>query len=902
MSISFSVGGGIDIGTLVGHVVADISGLTSGLTRATQHLSSYSAKLNGFMKRNATAMRQIGMRAAIVGGAVVAGLGVAVKNYGEFEQRMRRATAITEFTGEQFLEMSRMAEEASIRFNLTALQTADAFYYLGSAGLTVEEQIKAFPGILALAKAGVMDVGFAAESLVDVMRGTHTSFEETVRVTDILTAAFISSNMNLAQLSEAMSLVASIAADSHTPLNQVAAAFGLMANAGIKGSRAGTALRRAFVNLQDPSSEMREVLRSLNISVYDAEGKMRSFADILVDTRAAIESVTEKQKKHAIITIFGVRAITGIQAILSHTADEYRAYNKQLDESAGATQAVVDKQLAAFLQQMGQIGKQIRVLVRHIGSSLVPAVISLGKWVGELVSKLTIWIDSNRGLVASITLAVASMGAFVLISGITLSLLGNLALVAVATGISFTTLAVGISAATLGIGALVTATAYLVTKIIRTRSEIKRLKKELAMTDAINEIDSYIKKIEKMVTAPGPLNALLGKFGAVKEGLEGLRKKALYAATASRKDLITMYKVFDMEIPDVYGTGIAKATSILRENMLKQIEYSRDMVIQLGKEGIEEFNKLTGNISDATVNAIKDISDAMNYVPEAIQRVLDELDLELKTLGIISEERERANRIAEFQIQLEDEIRTGTEWTNSELELANRLMGEFKLKLDKVVEGAREFPIFAKAIGQWASDATNIWARLGDVITNALDGLSDSLANMLMQAEVDWTAFARKVLTDLASMAIKAQLVKVGSVIGGFFGATKDVTIGMGGAALTTAAGVLTTAGATLTTAATALITAASTLSTSAAVGAIPGLQHGGEVLKTGLAVVHEGETYSGTNGGRSDIAVNVYPLPGETANITRRESSLTKQDVIDISIEAASVNGSYQRSHKLRR
>jgi len=564
-----SLGGGITVGSLVAHVVADTSGLPTGLAKATNILTAYSTKIDGFMVRNATAIRRVGIQTTLMGTAVVGGIGAMVRSYGEFEKRMRRATAVSDFTAKQFIEMSNMAEKASIKYNIAATQAADAFYNLGQAGLTVEEQIAAFPATLAFAKAGVLDVSFAAETLVDVMKGTHASFNDAIETVDILTKASIASNASLAQLGESLQIVASIAYDSHTPLYEVAAAFGLMANAGVKGTNAGTALRRALVNLSDPSSEIREVLRQLDVHVFDVTGRMRNFADILVDVRGALDSVTDQQKKHAVATIFGVRAITGIEAMLSHTVDEYRDYNKQMKESAGVTQEVVDKQMAAFSEKMGQLWKQTTVLVRHIGKSLVPAITSLGDHLGKLVEKITAWVDANGELVTALSLTVAGIGVFTLTSGLALSVLGNLSLVCASAGWSFTALAGTLSIATLGIGALAAAIIYIVPRIINMRKEIARLSKELVMTEPMERIDSYIKKLNEMVTTAGPLNQLLGKLSSVSDGLKYLREQAIRVAAASRDELISMYKEFDLEMPDVLGTGIAKATSVLRESLLK---------------------------------------------------------------------------------------------------------------------------------------------------------------------------------------------------------------------------------------------------------------------------------------------------------------------------------------------
>jgi TP901 family phage tail tape measure protein len=409
-------GGAISVGAIVAYVRADTTQFHAGLAKAKTAVTAFSMHVQMSLRRAGAAFTYLGRRLFIVGALVTGAVGGAVRSFGKFEQAMREATAVSDVTAEQFERMSRMAEQASVDLNLAATETAEAFYYLGSAGLTAEQQMEAFTGTTKFARAAVMSVGGAAEILVDVMKGLDVEFSKTIEVADVLTAAFISSNTHLNELGEAMSMVSSIARDTHTPIEQVAAAFGLMANVGIKGSRAGTALRRAFINLMDPSREMVDELRKWNVQVYDATGRIKPFLTLVNELSANLENATEKQRNHALSTLFGVRALTGQLAVFRDAGSVIREYTAQLENAAGTLDLVVSRQMSAMWNQLGKVGRALQVLIRHLGATLEPTIRQFAKTMLPILERLTEWVDANKELVGTI------MRKTLIIGGLTLAL------------------------------------------------------------------------------------------------------------------------------------------------------------------------------------------------------------------------------------------------------------------------------------------------------------------------------------------------------------------------------------------------------------------------------------------------------------------------------------------------
>jgi len=322
--------------------------------------------------------------------------GVSLKAYASFEQAMRKATAVSDVTDKQFAHMSDMAEKQSIRLNMAATKTAEAFYYLGSAGLSVNDQIKAYVPVATLAKAATIEMGEAAEMVVDTMKGFKLGFENTGHVTDVMAKAVTSSNMTFSQLGEALAIVSGVARTTNNSLEETATLLATMADVGIKGSRAGTSLRRAMLNLAAPMSSMNKLLASYGIEIYTAEGKMKPFIQIVGEMSEKLKGASEEQKNMVFKTIFGARAIAGQIAIFDKGREALEAYRKGLENSGGTAEKIANKQMKAFAEQVGKVWRQVKTLARHIGEVLAPAFLELGEHTGKAIEKLTTLVDKHK--------------------------------------------------------------------------------------------------------------------------------------------------------------------------------------------------------------------------------------------------------------------------------------------------------------------------------------------------------------------------------------------------------------------------------------------------------------------------------------------------------------------------
>ncbi len=207
-----------NVGSVQGYLKLNTSGWSSTMKGAENSLKSLSRTFT----RTATVF--------------LGSMGIIEREFGKFDKAIRHATSVTlTLTEEQFEEMSTMALDSSVRWNKAATDTAQAFYFLGSAGLTATEQMQAFNDTIMLSRAMGADLSTTVEGMVDIVRAFGLEFKDVTNIADQLTYTITSSNQMFADLDKALSYASSTARLTNNTLAETNAMLGIMANAGIKG-------------------------------------------------------------------------------------------------------------------------------------------------------------------------------------------------------------------------------------------------------------------------------------------------------------------------------------------------------------------------------------------------------------------------------------------------------------------------------------------------------------------------------------------------------------------------------------------------------------------------------------------------------------------------------------------
>jgi TP901 family phage tail tape measure protein len=279
-------------------------------------------------------------QAAAVGAAAIgAGLVSSVRVAMDFEKSMSAVAAKTQAGQEDMAKLTELAKDLGRSTQFSAKEVADGMDFLAMAGFKVNDVLTAMPGLLDLAAAGNLDLASTADIVSNILGGMNMEAAETGRVSDVLAKAATSSNVSVGMLGETFKFVAPVAAQAGAGLEDVAAAAGLLGDAGIQGSEAGTGLRSVLLRLAAPPTEAAKALERLGVSTKDASGNMRPFGEILADVDHSMKDLNLGSAEQIEIqnALFGKTAIAS-GAILQQAAanGELSAKTKELMESQGA--------------------------------------------------------------------------------------------------------------------------------------------------------------------------------------------------------------------------------------------------------------------------------------------------------------------------------------------------------------------------------------------------------------------------------------------------------------------------------------------------------------------------------------------------------------------------------------
>lgn len=280
----------------------------------------------------------------------------AVKTGMDFEAQMSRVKAISGATGEEFAKLKEQAKQLGADTAFSATEAAQGMENLASAGFSTSEIIAAMPGMLDLAASSGEDLASSADIAASTLRGFGLEASSAGHVADVLAKNAAETNAAVADTGEAMKYVAPVAKSMGIEFEETAAAIGIMADAGIKGSQAGTTLRGALSRIAKPTKAMQETMDSLGLSFYDSNGKMKSLADITEMLETKMSGLTDEQKNQALITLFGQESLSGMMALMDRGSGEVRKLTdeyKNCDGSAKDMAKTMQDNLSGAVEEFG---------------------------------------------------------------------------------------------------------------------------------------------------------------------------------------------------------------------------------------------------------------------------------------------------------------------------------------------------------------------------------------------------------------------------------------------------------------------------------------------------------------------------------------------------------------------
>ena len=348
----------------------------------------------------------------------IVGIGIAAaKVGGDFEAQMSRVKAISGATGSSFEELRQQAIDLGAKTAFSAKESAAGMENLASAGFNAKEIMEAMPGLLDLAAVSGGDVALASENAATALRGFNLDASQSGHVANVFAKAAADTNAEVGDMGEAMKYIAPVANSMGLSIEEVSAAIGIMSDAGIKGSQAGTSLRGALSRLAKPTDAMQAKMDELGLSFYDSEGKMKPLKDQIGMLKDAFKGLTPEQQQNALVTLYGQESLSGMLALIDKGPDKLGKLTDSLKNSDGAADKMArtmqDNMNSSLEQMMGAL-ESAAIVIQKV---MAPAVRKIADAVSGMVDMFVSAPEPVQKMIVVIGLIVAAIGPLLVIFG-----------------------------------------------------------------------------------------------------------------------------------------------------------------------------------------------------------------------------------------------------------------------------------------------------------------------------------------------------------------------------------------------------------------------------------------------------------------------------------------------------
>ena len=307
----------------------DIKSYEDAVGGLNSAISDVSGDLKGIVSAAAGAV-------AAVGTAAVGAVSKATEVGAGFEKSMSKVQAISGATEEDLAALEQAAKNMGASTSKTASESADALSYMALAGWKTEEMLTGLEPILRASEAGEMDLATCSDLVTDSMSAMGVEVNDLSHYLDVVAAAQSNSNTSMQQLLEAFVECGGSAHNFGLNVEDLSTVLGVMANRGIKGSEAGTALNSIFVNMLGSTKRTAEAMDTLGLSLYDQNGKMKDMTEVLKEMGGALATATDEQRNNLEAMLGGKTQITALQAMVNGLNGEYDSLSETLYNCDGA--------------------------------------------------------------------------------------------------------------------------------------------------------------------------------------------------------------------------------------------------------------------------------------------------------------------------------------------------------------------------------------------------------------------------------------------------------------------------------------------------------------------------------------------------------------------------------------
>lgn len=378
----------------------------SKIGQVTAKLAQYGEKA----KAAAQKVRGVSMAASLA-------LGAATSVTSGFDSAMSQVMAISGATGAEFDKLRDKAREMGEKTKFSAEESANAFNYMAMAGWKTDEMLSGIEGIMNLAAASGEDLATTSDIVTDALTAMGYAAGDSGRLADVMASASANANTNVGLMGETFKYAAAVAGSLHYSMEDVALATGLMANAGIKGSQAGTSLKNIMARMAAPTKQVQGAMDKLGISIENADGTTKPFRDVMVELREKMASLSDTEKTQIANSIAGKNAMAGFLAIVNATEGDFNSLASAIDNSNGAAEDMANTMLDNLGGQLTILKSALQELGIAMGDTLVPMLKRIVAVVQNIVDWFNNLSDTQKALVTKVLLFVATLAPLLTVFG-----------------------------------------------------------------------------------------------------------------------------------------------------------------------------------------------------------------------------------------------------------------------------------------------------------------------------------------------------------------------------------------------------------------------------------------------------------------------------------------------------
>ncbi len=651
------------------------------------------------------------------------GAGEVIRNMAEFQASISKLGAISGATKAQMEELRQKAIDLGGSSIYSSGQVAEAMNYLAMAGFKTNQILKATGDVLNLATIGQMDLARASDIASNILTGFGLKAQDTKQVVDVMTATITNANTNISQMGEAMKYVAPQARAMKISIQETSAAIGILSNAGMQGTMAGTGLAGMLTRLAKPTAQAQKILSELGISAYDAKGNFVGLGNVLKQFKEHLKGLSDEQKLKALSEIFGQEHLKSAIVLINSMSGEYDKLLNKIEHSSGLSTKIAKKMQDNLLGAWKSLLSSLDKLQQTIGHDLLPVLTDFVKDLTKAVNAGTEFYKNNKALIQTLGELAITLYGFTKLRAILLGVIGKdmalnlfnarkgvkglkeafIALKTAITGLSATTVILG------GLTAAITGVLYVLNEW---EEELKQYGRLIEKTNQNNkEFSATFNNMSAHMLTRGHITATAEELKKMTKDVKDNLKKTNELLEAYKEKLHN-YSAWDAFRDSIEGVNrveeYKRAISVLEDKQkilldtLKKIKNTKPYSAQ--ELNAQKYKKtlivLTQEQQNYLKNLDKQLKKEEGISETAKQSMQDEINRARQILGLTTQFEEAKAKIK--KIYALKEISTfRKEYQTRIREHANtisKLQAQEKSLTNKIVELQRQLSARLKSI------------------------------------------------------------------------------------------------------------------------------------------------------------------------------------------------------------